>query len=52
MERSLMPVTAPAPKIRYDNAVQVEKSTHAHGTSLKEHALLLGFVSAAGAAPP
>jgi fumarate hydratase, class II len=46
MERSLMLVTALAPKIGYDNAAKVAKSAHAHGTTLKEEALRLGFVSA------
>jgi fumarate hydratase, class II len=46
MERSLMLVTALAPKIGYDNAAKVAKSAHAHGTTLKEEAVKLGFVSA------
>jgi fumarate hydratase class II len=46
MERSLMLVTALAPKIGYDNAAKVAKSAHANGTTLKEEALRLGFVSA------
>jgi fumarate hydratase class II len=47
MERSLMLVTALAPKIGYDNAAKVAKSAHARGTTLKEEALRLGFVSEA-----
>lgn len=47
MERSLMLVTALAPKIGYDNAAKVAKTAHANGTTLKEEALRLGFVSAA-----
>src|SRR5471030_1566552 len=47
MERSLMLVTALAPKIGYDNAAKVAKTAHAHGTTLKEEAVRLGFVSAA-----
>jgi fumarate hydratase class II len=47
MERSLMLVTALAPKIGYDNAAKVAKSAHARGTTLKEEALRLGLVSAA-----
>jgi fumarate hydratase class II len=47
MERSLMLVTALAPKIGYDNAAKVAKSAHARGTTLKEEALRLGYVSAA-----
>ena len=38
MERSLMLVTALAPKIGYDNAAKVAKSAHARGTTLKEEA--------------
>jgi fumarate hydratase class II len=45
MERSLMLVTALAPKIGYDNAAKVAKSAHARGTTLKEEAQRLGFVS-------
>jgi fumarate hydratase class II len=47
MERSLMLVTALAPKIGYDNAAKVAKAAHSHGTTLKEEALRLGLVSAA-----
>lgn len=47
MERSLMLVTALAPKIGYDNAAKVAKSAHASGTTLKEEAVRLGLVSAA-----
>ena len=46
MERSLMLVTALAPRIGYDNAAKVAKTAHAHGTTLKEEAVRLGFVSA------
>jgi len=46
MERSLMLVTALAPKIGYDNAAKIAKSAHARGTTLKEEAVRLGFVSA------
>ena len=45
MERSLMLVTALAPKIGYDNAAKVAKSAHASGTTLKEEAVRLGFVT-------
>jgi fumarate hydratase, class II len=45
MQRSLMLVTALAPKIGYDNAAKVAKSAHARGTTLKEEALRLGLVS-------
>jgi fumarate hydratase class II len=46
MERSLMLVTALAPKIGYDNAAKVAKEAHARGTTLREEAVRLGFVSA------
>jgi len=45
MERSLMLVTALAPKIGYDNAAKVAKTAHQNGTTLKEEATRLGFVS-------
>jgi fumarate hydratase class II len=46
MERSLMLVTALTPKIGYDNAAKIAKTAHARGTTLKEEAVRLGFVSA------
>ena len=46
MERSLMLVTALAPKIGYDNAAKVAKSAHQRGTTLKEEATRLGMVTA------
>jgi fumarate hydratase class II len=45
MERSLMLVTALAPKIGYDNATKVAKEAHKNGTTLREEAVRLGFVS-------
>ncbi len=45
MERSLMLVTALAPKIGYDKAAKVAKSAHERGTTLREEAVRLGFVS-------
>ncbi|MGJ4948162.1 class II fumarate hydratase [Bradyrhizobium sp. HKCCYLS20291] len=45
MERSLMLVTALAPKIGYDKAAKVAKTAHERGTTLKQEALRLGFVS-------
>ncbi|MEH2483075.1 fumarate hydratase class II [Nitrobacteraceae bacterium AZCC 2146] len=45
MQRSLMLVTALAPKIGYDNAAKVAKFAHASGTTLKEEAVRLGFVT-------
>jgi fumarate hydratase class II len=47
MQRSLMLVTALAPKIGYDKAAQVAKAAHSNGTTLREEAIRLGFVSAA-----
>jgi fumarate hydratase class II len=45
LQRSLMLVTALAPKIGYDKAAQVAKAAHTNGTTLREEALRLGFVS-------
>ena len=47
MRESLMLVTALAPKIGYDNATKVAKTAHKNGTTLKEEAIALGFVSEA-----
>jgi fumarate hydratase class II len=47
MQRSLMLVTALAPRIGYDKAAQVAKAAHANGTTLREEAVRLGFVSGA-----
>jgi fumarate hydratase class II len=47
LERSLMLVTALAPKIGYDKAAEVAKTAHRNGTTLKEEALRLGYVSEA-----
>jgi fumarate hydratase class II len=47
LQRSLMLVTALAPKIGYDNAASVAKAAHANGTTLREEAVRLGFVSEA-----
>src|ERR1700692_1361419 len=47
MQRSLMLVTALAPKIGYDSAAKVAKAAHAGGTTLKEEAVRSGLVSAA-----
>jgi fumarate hydratase class II len=43
---SLMLVTALAPHIGYDKAAQIAKHAHAHGTTLRDAALALGFVTA------
>jgi fumarate hydratase class II len=45
MSRSLMLVTALAPKIGYDNATKVAKQAHKNGTTLREEAVGLGFVT-------
>jgi fumarate hydratase class II len=47
MQRSLMLVTALAPHIGYDKAAQVAKAAHANGTTLREEAMRLGYVSGA-----
>jgi len=46
MERSLMLVTALAPKIGYDKATEIAKAAHKNGTTLREEALRLGYVDA------
>ena len=45
--RSLMLVTALSPKIGYDKAAEIAKKAHHEGTSLREAALALDYVSAA-----
>ena len=45
MQRSLMLVTALAPRIGYDKAAQVAKAALANGTTLREEALRLGVLS-------
>jgi fumarate hydratase class II len=47
LERSLMLVTALAPHIGYDRAAEIAKKAHREGTTLREAALALGYVSAA-----
>jgi len=47
VERSLMLVTALAPHIGYDRAAEIAKKAHREGTTLREAALALGYVSAA-----
>ena len=46
VERSLMLVTALAPKVGYDNAAKIAKSAHKNGTTLREEALKTGLVTA------
>jgi fumarate hydratase class II len=45
MSRSLMLVTALAPSIGYDKAAEIAKTAHKNGTTLKEEALRLGYVT-------
>ena len=45
MERSLMLVTALTPEIGYDKATEIAKTAHKNGTTLREEALRLGYVS-------
>jgi fumarate hydratase, class II len=46
VERSLMLVTALAPKIGYDRAAAIAKAAHKNGTSLRDEALRSGAVTA------
>ncbi|HEY6862463.1 MAG TPA: lyase family protein, partial [Burkholderiales bacterium] len=46
MRRSLMLVTALNPRIGYDKAAKIAKKAHAEGTTLREAALALGYVTA------
>jgi fumarate hydratase, class II len=46
LERSLMLVTALAPAIGYDRAAEIAKAAHANGTTLREEAIGLGYVTA------
>jgi len=45
LDQSLMLVTALNPHIGYDNAAKVAKKAHREGTSLKEAAVALGFLT-------
>ncbi len=47
MSRSLMLVTALAPTIGYDKAAEIAKTAHKNGTTLKQEALRLGYVTEA-----
>ena len=47
LNRSLMLVTALAPKIGYDNAAKIAKTAHKNGTTLREEALKTGLVTEA-----
>ena len=46
LERSLMLVTALSPHIGYDRAAEIAKKAHREGSTLREAALVLGYVSA------
>src|SRR6202167_3504195 len=46
MQNSLMLVTALAPHIGYDKAAQIAKTAHKNGTTLRDEAIKLGFVTA------
>jgi fumarate hydratase class II len=46
LQRSLMLITALAPKIGYDKAAEIAKAAHANGTTLREEAIRLGYVTA------
>ena len=45
LDRSLMLVTALAPKIGYDNAAKIAKTAHRNGTTLREEAVGGGYVT-------
>ncbi len=47
VDRSLMLVTALSPKLGYDKAAEIAKKAHREGTSLKEAALALGYLTEA-----
>jgi fumarate hydratase class II len=46
LDKSLMLVTALAPAIGYDRAAEIAKAAHANGTTLREEAVRLGYVTA------
>jgi fumarate hydratase class II len=46
MAQSLMLVTALNPHIGYDKAAKIAKTAHKNGTTLKEEAVKLGFLTA------
>src|SRR5258706_4926756 len=45
LDRSLMLVTALAPKIGYDNAAKIAKTAHKNGTTLREEAVGGGYIT-------
>ena len=46
LQTSLMLVTSLTPHIGYDKAAQIAKNAHANGTTLKDEAIRLGYVTA------
>jgi fumarate hydratase class II len=46
LERSLMLVTALAPRLGYDRAAEIAKKAHREGTTLREAAVALGYLTA------
>jgi fumarate hydratase class II len=48
LAQSLMTVTALSPKIGYDKAAEIAKKAHKDGSTLKEAAVGLGYVSVQG----
>jgi fumarate hydratase class II len=46
LERSLMLITARAPRIGYDNAAKIAKTAHKAGSTLREEAVKGGYVTA------
>ena len=45
VDRSLMLVTALSPTIGYDKAAEIAKKAHREGTTLKDAAMALGFLT-------
>jgi fumarate hydratase, class II len=46
LDRSLMLVTALAPRLGYDRAAEIAKKAHHEGTTLREAAIALGYLTA------
>ena len=46
LHRTLMLVTALSPRIGYDNAATIAKAAHKRGTTLREEAVRLGYLTA------
>ena len=47
IKRSLMLVTALTPQIGYDKAAEIAKAAHKNGTTLRQEAIRLGYVTGA-----